>query len=239
MELSKADFKAIGKEDSWKYAISIYNACEALRVYRVIVEEIQNVRNQNFRDLLAGKRERLDFEKNQFPGGNYVLLNGTYIGADYLIGLEIKSFFQQAANCFDYLAQLVNCIFMDNPIDAKKVDFSWLHKNEQKINNDDIRAIVSNVYDSVEYQYITDYSNTTKHNFDMGVAATVEVATMNVSISIPAFKKEVAQDQIHFYEKDESLTKMESIHKYVAKIMTSVLDTTIQAVKEKNTNGRA
>ena len=233
MKISKDTLRRIGKEYTWKHIISVFNACDALRVYRMTFIYLLEQKNHNFKEIVLENKTIPKEEKRHFPVGDYIQIGEVSVGIQFLLSLNVMNFFQTARNCFDYVSHVINEINIDNGFRINMVDFDKLYKRNDRITNDQLRDIVRETVRSDAYKYITDYNNTTKHNFDIGVRESVEVATLNISSKIPAFSKEQRNGNIHEYDTQDTIEKLEETYQFVTDVMERIMNTVAEGINGK------
>ena len=212
MEIAKYDLIKINHEEAWKYFISVYNAVESMRAYRHIINECLNKKRDNFDRILNGELEIPDSEKKTFPPGNLVRIDGINMSISFLVSQFVHNFFQASRNCFDYMAQII-AVFFCGDLNLKNVDMSKVIKKLDYIKNEDVKQLLNNVSSSEIYQYLCDYNNTVKHNYDMGLLFSVKADTLEPIGKIPAFEKDL-KDTTHSYPVKDIVEQMKIVHQY-------------------------
>ena len=212
MIINRSDLEKIGHEDSWKFFVSLYNGTEALRVYRHTIKYCLNLKKKNLEEIIKGERKMSEKERRSFPPGDFVEIDGINMSLRFLVSIQAKDFFQTARNCFDYIAQIINDVF-EVGRNVERVDFASI--NRANISNENVKNYIEEISKSDTYEYLCDYSNTVKHNYDPGVSIMVNTEELVFSGTIPAFSKTIGTDIVHYHEiknLDDQLTK---VHQFV------------------------
>ena len=212
MEISKNDLIRIDHEEAWKYFISAYNAVESMRAYRHIINECLNKKMDNFNKILKGEMEIPDSERTTFPPGNLIRIDDINMSISFLVSQFVHDFFQASRNCFDYMAQIIANVFCGD-LNLRNVDMSKVIKKVDYIDNEDVKQLLNNVSNSETYQYLCDYNNTIKHNYDMGILFSIKADTLEPIGKIPAFEKDL-KDTTHSYPVKDIVEQMIIVHQY-------------------------
>lgn len=218
--INKSDLKRIGKEDTWKYFTSIFNVMDAAKYYRFMTKLLLEEKTQENLAIVKGDKEIPEEEKYHFPMGDLRPMGDINVSRHFLMGLCVKNFFQYARNAYDYVSQIINEIVIQEEERVTNIDFATLNRpaNISKIENQDVVNWLSDVFESEHYKYINDYSNQTKHNYDMGIRESVDTSTLDISCKIPGFAKSKE------YESFDGLEKMQELHKFVAESLVKFME---------------
>lgn len=226
--INKSDLKRIGKEDTWKYFTSIFNVMDAAKYYRFMTKLLLDEKTQENIAIIKGDKEIPEEEKYHFPMGDLRPMGDINVSRHFLMGLCLKNFFQYTRNAYDYVSQIINEILICEEKRIVNVDFEKINraKNISMIGNQDLVNWLSEINGSEQYKYINDYSNQTKHNYDMGLRESVDTATLDISCKIPGFSKSKE------YEAFDGLEKMQELHKFVAESLVSFMEIIKHSINE-------
>ena len=92
MRLNREILRMTEYKQTEKYFISMHNADSALRVYRVLVKHYLEMKEANFKKIIAGTMDIPENERYYYPPGDYLLVNETNISLRFLIELQAKNF---------------------------------------------------------------------------------------------------------------------------------------------------
>lgn len=225
--INKSDLKRIGKEDTWKYFTSIFNVMDAAKYYRSMTELLLEEKKQENIAIVNGDKEIMEEEKYQFPMGDLRPMGDTNVSRHFLMSLCVKNFFQYVRNAYDYASQIVNeIVIREEENKIANVDFTKINRNISKIENQDVANWLSEIKESKQYIYINDYTNQTKHNYDMGIRESLDTSTLDISCEIPGFAKS------REYETFDGLEKMQELHKFVAESLVRFIETINNYINE-------
>lgn len=210
--INESDLKKIGKEDAWKYFTSIFNVMDAAKYYRFMTKLLLEEKTHENLAIVKGDKEIPEEEKYHFPMGDLRPMGDIYVSRHFLIGLCVKNFFQYARNAYDYVSQIINEILICDEERISNVDFAVLNRtsNIAKIECQEVVNWLGEIFESEQYIYINDYSNQTKHNYDIGIREVVDTSTLDISCKIPGFTK------CRVYESFDGLEKLQELHQFVA-----------------------
>lgn len=209
MKIDKADVINARHEETWKYFTSGYNGYEAMRAYRHLIKDCLDKKKANFDSIINGKAEISEKEKYSFPPGDFIAVDGINMSLSFLVSIYTQSFFQLGRNCFDYIAQII-AVFYCQGINFYQIDFGAVAKKKDSITDENIRRYIENIVASEEYQYLCDYNNIVKHNYDLSVYISVKSDNMDMIGKIPSFEK-----NSRFYNVADMDEQMKKIHKFV------------------------
>lgn len=199
--------------DSWKYLISAYNVANALKVYKEINECLLKKKKENFEDILNGKKEIDEREKNSFPPGDFIDIGDLKVGMHFLLELNTENFFQSARNYFDYISHILVDFYLPS-LKQRRVDFDFVAK--QNISEAAAKQFILDIANSQEYKYICDYNNQTKHNCEIGVSLSWEVDTLDIHGKIPEFDKKVSATDTNHHDCEKLSELFDEIFRYVS-----------------------
>lgn len=215
MKIDKNRLIELGLGDTWQYFVSAFNATEALRVYRLIEEELLKKKSGNFKDILNGIKELSEAEWKTFPPGDFCIIGEVNVSLSFLYNLNTGNFFQAASNFFDYLSQIINLIYLDDSKRINNVDFGKLIQKKNTLSNSEIAAMVTDIAENENYKFICDYNNTVKHNHGINTTIYTSSETLEMSGMVAAFSKEVRGVE-RKYDSAVTSEKMKVIHQFVA-----------------------
>ena len=215
MRIDKSRLIELGLVDTWQYFVSAFNATEALRVYRLVEEELLKKKSSNFKDIVNGIKELPEAERKTFPPGDFCTIGEVNVSLSFLYNLNTGNFFQAASNFFDYLSQIINLIYLDESKRIDKVDFGKLLRKKDSITSSGIVTLITDIAESEKYKFICDYNNTVKHNHGINTTIYTSCETLGMSGKVAAFSKEVQGIE---RKHDSSVTseKMDEIHQFVS-----------------------
>ena len=209
MKIDKADVLRTGHEDTWIYFISAYNAYEAMRAYRHLINECLNKKKANFENIIKGEAEIEENERYSFPPGDFVSVDGLNISLRFLVSIYTQSFFQFGRNSLDYIAQIIVKFYCEG-INIRHIDFGSVARIKDGIPREDARKYIENIVSADEYKYLRDYNNTVKHNYDPGVSISVKTDSLDMIGKMPSFEKDSRS-----YGAAEMDDQMKKIHQFV------------------------
>lgn len=188
MKIDKTDVINAGHKDAWKYFTSTFNGCMGMRAYRHLINDCLDKKKANFKSIINGEVQRSDKEKCSFAPGDYITVNGQKLSLRFLVSIYTQSFFQFGRNCFDYIAQII-VVFFCKGICFRNVDFGTVVNKKDNISDERVRKYIEDIVASDEYNYLCDYNNTLKHNYDPGVSISVNTDDLDMIGKMPSFEK--------------------------------------------------
>lgn len=215
MRIEKAHLIELGLSDTWQYFVSAFNATEALRVYRLIEEELLKKKSDNFKDIVNGIKELPEVERKAFPPGDFCPIGEVNVSLSFLYNLNTGNFFQAASNFFDYLSQIINLVYLDESKRIDKVDFGKLIRKKDSISSSGIVTLITDIAESENYQFICDYNNTVKHNHGINTTIYTSCETLEMSGKVAAFSKEI-QGIERKHDSAVTSEKMKEAHQFVS-----------------------
>ena len=157
--MEKQFFEQAGKLDAWNYAISMRNATEFVRTGYHLVKFLIEKRKNNLQEIIL-KESFPEDRRVSFPPGDAIIIGNQNYSIHLLLQMCTQSIFQSAHSFFDYLAQFINCIYFNTPLQESDVSFSKVRK---KCNNLTIAKWMEDLEDNIYYKLICDFNNKTKH----------------------------------------------------------------------------
>ena len=192
--MEKRFFEITGKLNAWNYAISMRNATECVRTGYHLAKLLLEKRKINLQEIVLNKS--LSSEEHVcFPPGDTVQIGNEEYSIHLLLQMCAQSVFQNAHSFFDYLAQCINCIFVDTPLSEANVSF---HRVEAKCNNPTIKEFMKGIEEDSKYKLICDYNNKTKHYHMLDLTLYFAVDDYTVSAKTAKFTKPT-KDGEHTY----------------------------------------
>ena len=192
--MEKQFFEQAGKLDAWNYAISMRNATEFVRTGYHLVQFLVEKRKNNLQEIILNESFPEDGQVS-FPPGDAIIIGNQNYSIKLLLQMCSQSIFQSAHSFFDYLAQFINCIYFNTPLQESDVSFSKVRK---KCNNPTIAKWMEDLEDNIYYKLICDFNNKTKHHEILNLILRFAVDDYEVTVKTSGFSKQTKEGQ-HSY----------------------------------------
>ena len=192
--MEKQFFEQAGKLDAWNYAISMRNATEFVRTGYHLVKFLIEKRKNNLQEIIL-KESFPEDRRVSFPPGDAIIIGNQNYSIHLLLQMCTQSIFQSAHSFFDYLAQFINCIYFNTPLQESDVSFSKVRK---KCNNLTIAKWMEDLEDNIYYKLICDFNNKTKHYEILNLILRFAVDDYEVTVKTSGFSKQTKEGQ-HSY----------------------------------------
>lgn len=223
MQIKLEDIERCGHKDDWKYLVSVSNALDSMKYCRCLMDQIQeDIRNEFSEYESKVRKPTVD----DFPLGFMAKVGKIRVNRQFIVNLNVINFFQYAANCLDYVAQIVNAFYAYNRLDERNVSFGRISKDPQKtIKSKVIADLLIGFRNEQLYDYIIDFNNLKKHNCDIGLTLSISNdADLKMSGNIEGFTKNITANETHTYSPVDGEERMTEAHLLIHTIATTVLD---------------
>lgn len=205
--MEKPLFEKTGKLDAWNYAISMRNATVFVETGYHLVRFLLEKRKANLQKIIAD--ESLQKEgRDTFPWGDAIQIGDQKYSAQLLLQMCAQSIFQSAHSFFDYLAQFINCIYLNQPLPDSDVSFSKVRK---KCSNPTIEKWMVELEGDFYYKFICDFNNKTKHYEMLNLYLQFAVDDYEVTVKTSGFSKQAKEGQ-HSYGRYNLVELTEKVH---------------------------
>lgn len=147
---------------------------------------------------------------------------GTKSSLDILIPKILFGFFQYLHSVYDISAQIVNtCLLANRKIRIDSVSFKRFHEKTLTSHTQyaDIKSFMENISELYEFQYIDDFNNINKHQYQMDCLITTYLDRGNTELKIAAFKKNG-----HTYSEQDMKKAMEKSLKFTIQYIDDLMN---------------